>query len=177
MKRFNFFIGGNTAFPPRTNVFYDDGTECKKVVISSDSAKIVLKFAYENKKYEVGAITKDVDKLSATVTSHLDNKSGIKWESSNPDVVEIVSTDSKDGTMSDELFCAINCKAAGTNTVTVNYTNGAKASCVITVNNIAPGDVDGNTEINANDASCLLKKVLGSNFKIPIEEKHSDYMK
>jgi len=179
IKNFNFYINGNGICPPENNVniIYEDGAECKKIVISPNTAKSTLKFPYDNKEYEVGTIREGADRLSATVTPHLDDKSGIKWESSNTDIVEIVSTDSTDGTTFDTLFCVIKCKAAGTSTITVSYTNEANASCVITVNNIVPGNVDGNTEISVNDASCLLKKVLDSNFKMPIEEKYSDYMK
>lgn len=38
------------------------------------------------------------------------------------------------------------------------------------------GDVDGSFDITVNDASCLLNKVLNSNYKLPIEDKSDEYI-
>ena len=38
------------------------------------------------------------------------------------------------------------------------------------------GDVDGSFNITVNDASCLLNKVLNSNYKLPIEDKSDEYI-
>jgi len=43
--------------------------------------------------------------------------------------------------------------------------------------NIVYGDVDFDGKVSSNDSSCLFQKVLNSEFKIPIEEKVSQYMK
>ena len=88
------------------------------------------------KNYEVGTTTDISNNLVATVTPHLSDKSGITWESSDPDIVQITDTGYIDGTNSDSLLCNINCKAVGTSTITVTTADGASASCLVTVNEV-----------------------------------------
>jgi hypothetical protein len=83
--------------------------------------------------YEVGTATDISNNLVATVTPHLSDKSGTTWESSDPDIVQITDTGYIDGTNSDSLLCNINCKAVGTSIITVTTTDGASASCLVTV--------------------------------------------
>ena len=45
------------------------------------------------------------------------------------------------------------------------------------ISDIKFGDVDGKIGITANDASLVLEKVLNDIFKLPIEEKTTNYMK
>jgi len=181
IQDFNFYFSGDEICKKNlntsTNVIFDDGAICKKLVMSFNPENSVIKFDYASKEYEVGSITEENNSLSATLTPHLDDKSGLVWESSNPEVIEIIDTDTKDGIFSDTLLCSIKCKSAGTSTITVTYTNGANASCVVTVKEIAYGSVDGDAGVTANDAACLLKKVLDNSFEMPIEKKTNNYIK
>ena len=174
---FNFYIGGDSISIPDAEITYADGAECKKVVFEYNPEDSVLEFNSTSAEFFADTVIEGKDRLSVTLTPHLKDKTGIKWESSNPDVVEIVSTDSSDGIFSDTLLCAIKCKSAGTSTITVTYTNGATASCVVTVKGIPYGDVDANGSINTNDAALLLKKVLDNSSELPIEKKIDNYMK
>ena len=48
---------------------------------------------------------------------------------------------------------------------------------VLTFNKYIYGDANANNRLTAEDASIILQKVLDSNYKMPIENKTSDYMK
>ena len=102
--------------------------------------------------YIVGTSTSGIEGLCAIVTPHLSDKSGIIWESSNPEIVEIVDTSYIDGANSDSLLCNINCKSAGTSLITVKLGSGLSANCMVTV--MADSDDDGlpdEWEINGAD--------------------------
>lgn len=83
--------------------------------------------------YKQGTVTDISNCLNATLTSHTEDKSKIAWVSSNPDVVEILDTSYIDGINSDSLLCNLNCKDVGTSTITVTTSDGASASCLVTV--------------------------------------------
>ena len=229
----------------------------------SDSGRLILS---TEKTYTMGTVTDITNCLTAVLTPHIEDKSGIVWESSNPDEVEIVNSGSIDGTDSDKLLCNLKCKTEGTSIVTVTLKDGESASClvrveyrdtrivsieginnvlevgrtlvltskvmendveiedkkdikwtssdntvavvagfsdgtctvmavgsgvvtitatlsngaydeyVIEVNDVIYGDADGNNTLTAADAAAVLQKVLNSAYKVPLEEKTSNYM-
>ncbi len=142
--------------------------KCYDIGFNAKDGKIVMK---SSAKYSIESHDK-TSEITASLYPHSDDHSDIVWTSSNPDVVEVSVKNSIDGIRSDLLIGYLNCKKAGTSTITVSNSKGASASCLVTVVEDNVPIIDNNYGVNntAEDSSDASSAEVKEQLKTAVEE-------